>query len=272
MQIYRWFYKLQVLLQVILQSNLQHDKGHRPWGQLHLSLHSNSSDRTETSPVTYIQSSDWESQKHRYTFWQSWNRHQLMFEKQTYEAVTDVLRNRHEQLSYDDTDLQSDLQPILHANLHSDLHTDLLADLQNNLHTNLQKSTGRSAGGATLVSPRQSIISSFCWSCSTSDLSIHKWMQWLILLELNKGPVLDWTDDNGLMEHFRKWKKKVEILFWGPLTNANDAVKCNYIIYWSGETGMELVDKWETEKITDDQSQQHCKIFQIVWGAHLSKI
>ena len=49
------------------------------------------------------------------------------------------------------------------------------------------------------------------------------------------------------MEHFRKWKKKVEILFSGPLANANYPVKCNYIIYCSGEVGMELVDKWEIE-------------------------
>ena len=55
------------------------------------------------------------------------------------------------------------------------------------------------------------------------------------LAGINKGPVLDWTDDNGLMEHFRKWKKKVEILFKGPLNGAKDTVKCNYIIYWSGE-------------------------------------
>ena len=67
------------------------------------------------------------------------------------------------------------------------------------------------------------------------------------LAGINKGPVLNWTDDNGLMEHFRKWKKTVEILFWDPLTNANDVVKCDYIIYWSGEIGMELVDKWEIE-------------------------
>ena len=55
------------------------------------------------------------------------------------------------------------------------------------------------------------------------------------LAGIDKGPILDWTDDNGLLEHFRKWKKKVEILFRGPLNTANDAVKCNYIIYWSGE-------------------------------------
>ena len=77
------------------------------------------------------------------------------------------------------------------------------------------------------------------------------------LAGIDKGPVLDWTDDNGLMECFRMWKKKVKILFQGPLTGTNDTVKCNYIIYWSGETGMVLVDKWETEdKITDADRNQ----------------
>ena len=47
---------------------------------------------------------------------------------------------------------------------------------------------------------------------------------------------------NGLMEHYCKWKKKVEVLFKGPLNNASDPVNCNYIIYWSGDTGMELVE------------------------------
>ena len=60
---------------------------------------------------------------------------------------------------------------------------------------------------------------------------------------IDRGPVLDWTDDNGLMEHYRKWKKEVEVLFKGPLNTANDQVKCNYIIYWSGEIGMESVAK-----------------------------
>ena len=46
------------------------------------------------------------------------------------------------------------------------------------------------------------------------------------------------------------------------LTNANDAMKCNYIIYWSGETGMELVDKWKTEdKINDGNHNQIARYF-----------
>ena len=90
------------------------------------------------------------------------------------------------------------------------------------------------------------------------------------LVGMDKGPVLDWTDDNGLMEHFRKWKKKVEILFWGPLHAAGDGVKCNYIIYCSGETGMELVDKWETEgKITEANRNNIGQYFEL-FEEHIS--
>ena len=76
---------------------------------------------------------------------------------------------------------------------------------------------------------------------------------------INKGPVMDWTNDSGLDEHYRKWKKKVEVLFRGPLSAAGDQVKCNYIVYWSGDHGMDLVDKWEAEnKISDgNKNNQH---------------
>ena len=43
----------------------------------------------------------------------------------------------------------------------------------------------------------------------------------------------------------------MEVLFKGPLSEATETVKCNYMIYWSGDHGMDLVDKWTTEgKIT----------------------
>ena len=45
----------------------------------------------------------------------------------------------------------------------------------------------------------------------------------------------------------------MEVLFLGPLSEVTETVKCNYMIYWSGDHGMDLVDKWTTEgKITDD--------------------
>ena len=80
---------------------------------------------------------------------------------------------------------------------------------------------------------------------------------------IDKGPVLNWTDDNGLVKCFRKWKK-VEILFKGPLNNTNDPVKCNYIIYWSGEVRMELIDKWEVEgKIHEENGNKIDRYFEL---------
>ena len=37
------------------------------------------------------------------------------------------------------------------------------------------------------------------------------------LVRIDKGPVMDWTNDIGLGERYRKWKKRVEVLFKGPL-------------------------------------------------------
>ena len=63
---------------------------------------------------------------------------------------------------------------------------------------------------------------------------------------------MDWTKDSGLDECYRKWKKHVEVLFKGPLNGTAEPVKCNYVIYWSGDHGMDLIDKWTAEdKITD---------------------
>ena len=87
---------------------------------------------------------------------------------------------------------------------------------------------------------------------------------------IDKGPMLDWTDDNGLMEHFRKWKKKVEVLFKGPLNTAGNGVKCNYLIYWSGEIGMELVDKWEIEAKIDDTNRDQVNRYFTLFEEHIA--
>ena len=80
------------------------------------------------------------------------------------------------------------------------------------------------------------------WITTLPLLSDYQVVSMAHFAGINRDPVLDWTDDNGLMGHYWWWRKKVEVLFNGPLNNANDPVKCNYIIYWSGDTGMELVE------------------------------
>ena len=48
----------------------------------------------------------------------------------------------------------------------------------------------------------------------------------------------------------------MEVLFKGPLNVVLEAIKCNYVVYWSGDHGMDLVDKWTTEgKINDDNKE-----------------
>ena len=79
------------------------------------------------------------------------------------------------------------------------------------------------------------------------------------LVGINKGPVMDWNNDSGLDECYIKWKKRLEILFKGPLSELTDAVKCNYIIYWSGDHGMDLADKWTTEKAITDGNKNNQK-------------
>ena len=75
------------------------------------------------------------------------------------------------------------------------------------------------------------------------------------LVGTDKGPVMDCTNDSGLDECYRKWKKRVEVLFQGSLNGVNEAVKCNYVIYWSSDHGMDLVDKWTTEGKINDSNE-----------------
>ena len=64
-------------------------------------------------------------------------------------------------------------------------------------------------------------------------------------------PRLDrWQWHNGMLPDLEEtcWNSVLH----GPLNTAGDGVKCNYLIYWAGKMGMDLVDKWETEgKLTD---------------------
>ena len=55
----------------------------------------------------------------------------------------------------------------------------------------------------------------------------------------------------------------MEVLFRGPLSEVTETIKCNYVIYWSGDHGMDLVDKWTTEgKITDDNKNTLAKYWK----------
>ena len=53
----------------------------------------------------------------------------------------------------------------------------------------------------------------------------------------------------------------MEVLFLGPLSRVNEGVKCNYVIYWSGDHGMDLVDKWTSEGAITDGNKNTLKTY-----------
>ena len=48
----------------------------------------------------------------------------------------------------------------------------------------------------------------------------------------------------------------MEVLFKGPLNGVAEGVKCNYVIYWSGDHGMDLVDKWTLKTKIHDGNKE----------------
>ena len=58
-------------------------------------------------------------------------------------------------------------------------------------------------------------------------------------------------------------------MFHGPLNTAGDGVKCNYLIYWAGKMGMDLVDKWETEGKLTNVNQNNINRYYELFEEHI---
>ena len=63
---------------------------------------------------------------------------------------------------------------------------------------------------------------------------------------LNSGPKLDWTRDNQMFLHYKKWRSKVELIFRSALSKATPEEKTSYLKYWLGDEGLPLIEKWES--------------------------
>ena len=63
---------------------------------------------------------------------------------------------------------------------------------------------------------------------------------------LDSGPKLDWTRDNQIFLHYKKWKAKVEFIFRSALSQATPEERTSYLKYWMGDQGLPLIEKWET--------------------------
>ena len=63
---------------------------------------------------------------------------------------------------------------------------------------------------------------------------------------LESGPKLDWTRDNQMFLHYKKWRSKIELIFRSALSTATPEEKTAYLNYWMGDEGLPLIEKWES--------------------------
>ena len=63
-----------------------------------------------------------------------------------------------------------------------------------------------------------------------------------------EGPKMNWTVDDGLYHRFLKWHLKCETILDCELANLPTKQKCQKVIMWSGNFGMDLYVSWNIPK------------------------
>ena len=63
-----------------------------------------------------------------------------------------------------------------------------------------------------------------------------------------EGPKMNWTMDDGLYHRFLKWQLKCETILDCELANLPAKQKCQKVIAWSGDFGMDLYVSWSIPK------------------------
>ena len=59
---------------------------------------------------------------------------------------------------------------------------------------------------------------------------------------------MNWTVDDGLFHRFLKWNLKCETILDCELANLPSKQKCQKVIAWSGDFGMDLYVSWSIPK------------------------
>ena len=62
-------------------------------------------------------------------------------------------------------------------------------------------------------------------------------------MDSTPAPSINWSSPN-LKSEWRKFKRHCELMFSGPLSGKSDAVKCSYLLIWTGEKGQDVFSTW----------------------------
>ncbi|XP_065557841.1 uncharacterized protein LOC136025782 [Artemia franciscana] len=62
-------------------------------------------------------------------------------------------------------------------------------------------------------------------------------------MDSTPAPSINWSSPN-LKSEWRKFKRHYELMFSGLLSGKSDAVKCSYLLIWTGEKGQDVFSTW----------------------------
>ena len=90
--------------------------------------------------------------------------------------------------------------------------------------------------GATATSPGNEII---------HNQVPHSQFQYPgMMVPYDEGSKLDWTIDDALHSRFIRWKIKCENILDCKLAILQESAKCNKVIQWSGDAGLDMYISW----------------------------
>ena len=77
------------------------------------------------------------------------------------------------------------------------------------------------------------------------------------LAEMDLGPKMDWTLDNGLYQRFKVFKERCTNILSGPLHAIPEENHFYYLRYWMGEEGFKLISQWNAEGKSQMVKKRH---------------
>ena len=87
-----------------------------------------------------------------------------------------------------------------------------------------------------------------------------------------KGPEMDWTSNDGLYTRYKLWKQRCELLFKGPLIKIEEKVLCSYLLFWSGERGLELFNSWNLQQKDTEVLESYWNGFEAAVKPHSNQL
>ncbi|XP_014667306.1 PREDICTED: uncharacterized protein LOC106808905, partial [Priapulus caudatus] len=74
-------------------------------------------------------------------------------------------------------------------------------------------------------------------------------------------PKMEW-DSSNLPEAFKRFKQHIQLVFDGPLTDKDEAVKCKYFMLWIGDRGREIYNTWSVSEDDEKKLSTYYESFQ----------